>query len=109
MTKQAGLWIDHRKAVIVILAEGGEEILKIASGLEKHVRFKRGGNDEEGSAEDMRDRKYENQLNGYYDRVIEAVRDSDSIHIFGPGEAKPESGKAQDPESVSAKPPGGPA
>ena len=37
--KKAGLWIDHRKAVIVIVSEPGEEIKEITSNMEKHVRF----------------------------------------------------------------------
>jgi hypothetical protein len=40
--------------------------------------------------EDPRDRKYANQLNKYYDKVIAAIRGADSIQIFGPGEAKGE-------------------
>jgi hypothetical protein len=90
MNKQAGLWIDHRKAVIVILSGADEELKKIESGMEKHTRFKSGGADEDGSSEDVSDRKFGNQLNEYYDRVIAAVRDADSVHIFGPGEAKHE-------------------
>ena len=39
MNKQAGLWIDHRKAVIVLITDEGEEVKKIVSGMEKHVRF----------------------------------------------------------------------
>ena len=86
MTKQAGLWIDHRKAVIVLITDEGEEVKKIASGMEKHTRFM----GEDGQGEDVRDRQFGNQLNGYYDQVIAIVRDADSIQIFGPGEAKGE-------------------
>jgi len=86
MTKQAGLWIDHRKAVIVLITDEGEEVKKIASGMEKHTRFM----GEDGQGEDVRDRQFGNQLNGYYDQVIAVVRDADSIQIFGPGEAKGE-------------------
>ena len=39
MNKQAGLWIDHRKAIIVIVTDEGEELKKITSNMEKHVRF----------------------------------------------------------------------
>ena len=38
----AGVWIDHRKAVIVIVTKEGEEIYKIDSNMEKHIRFKSG-------------------------------------------------------------------
>jgi len=42
MKKNVGLWIDHRKAVILVLAERTEEVHKIESNMEKQVRF-RGG------------------------------------------------------------------
>jgi hypothetical protein len=90
MAKQIGLWIDHRKAVIVTLAEAGEEIRTIESGMEKRVRFKSGRNDELGSTEDIRERQFEQHLSRYYDDVIAAVREADSIHLIGPGEAKRE-------------------
>jgi hypothetical protein len=88
--KRAGLWIDHRKAVIVIVTDEGEEIKEIASHMEKHVRFTGGTASELGSTEDMRDRQFGNHLNSYYDRVIAVLGGADSIQIFGPGEAKGE-------------------
>ena len=90
MKKQAGLWIDHRKAVIILITDEGEEVKKIISGMEKHVRFTGGDGSEEGSSEDVRDRQFGNHLNSYYDEVIAVVRNSDAIQIFGPGEAKGE-------------------
>ncbi len=90
MNKRAGLWIDHRKAVIVMISEDGEETTEIASDMEKHVRFSGKTDSEDGSGEDVRDRQFENHLNLYYDRVVEVVRGADNIQIFGPGEAKGE-------------------
>ena len=89
MTRDAGLWIDHRKAVIVTLTEDGLETMQIQSNLEKHVRFS-SGSSEDGSAEDMRDRQYANHLSIFYDVVIVAIRDVEAILIMGPGEAKGE-------------------
>jgi len=89
MTVEIGLWIDHRKAVIVIVSEEGEQVRKITSHMEKHTRFA-GRGSEHGSDEDVRDRQFGDHLNDYYDRVIAAIRDGDSIQIFGPGEAKGE-------------------
>jgi len=98
--KQAGLWIDHRKAVIVIVTEAGEEIKEISSNMEKHVRFTGGTASEDGSTEDVRDRKFGNNLNSYYDRVIALIRDGDTIQIFGPGEAKGELAKRLEHDGV---------
>jgi hypothetical protein len=90
MKKEIGLWIDHRQAVIVILTEAGEEIRKITSNMEKHVRFMGGSASEDGSTEDVRDRQFGNRLHGYYDEVVAVIRDANSIQLYGPGEAKGE-------------------
>ena len=102
MKKQIGLWIDHRKAVIVIVTEEGEELKKITSNMEKHVRFTGGTASEDGSTEDVRDRQFGNHLNSYYDEVIAVIRGADSIQIFGPGEAKGELEKRLEREGLKA-------
>ena len=88
MKKEIGLWIDHRKAIIVTITEAGEETKKITSNMEKHVRFSGGDGSEDGSSEDVRDRKFGNHLNSYYDEVLAVVRDADSIQIFGLGKPR---------------------
>jgi hypothetical protein len=88
MTKQVGVWIDHRKAVIAILAGKIERVLQVTSNMEKHVRYS--GAAQEDSAEDQRDRRFTGHLDKYYDRVVAHIRDADSILILGPGEAKVE-------------------
>ena len=102
MKKQIGLWIDHRKAVIAIVSDEGEELKKITSNMEKHVRFTGGTASEDGSTEDIRDRQFGNHLNRYYDEVIALIRDADSIQIFGPGEAKGELEKRIEHEGLKA-------
>ncbi len=89
MKKEIGLWIDHRKAVVVIISDEGEEVREITSHMEKHVRFSSGAS-EDGSSEDVRDRQFDNHLNSYYDSVITIIHEADSLQIFGPGEAKGE-------------------
>jgi hypothetical protein len=86
MKTEVGLWIDHRKAVIAIIAGTNEELKQIDSNMEKQVRYS--GAAQEHSAEDQRDRRFKGHLNKYYDEVIACIRDADSILIFGPGEAK---------------------
>ncbi|MGV8026597.1 MAG: hypothetical protein AB2L18_08575 [Anaerolineaceae bacterium] len=96
MKKEVGLWIDHRKAVIVSLENGTEMIREIQSNMEKHVRFSSSTHSKDHidtlgpAAEDMRDRQFKEHLDRYYDGVISYIRDADSIWIFGPGEAKVE-------------------
>jgi hypothetical protein len=86
MKTDAGLWIDHKKAVIVMINEKGEETKVIESDMEKHVRFSGGA--QKNSEEDISDRKFSNHLNNYYDEVIECINNADSVLMFGPGEAK---------------------
>jgi len=96
----AGVWIDHRKAVIVIVTKEGEEIYKIDSNMEKHIRFKSGSASGDGSTEDMRDRRFKHHLNSYYDGVIAILRGADAILIFGLGEAKGELHKRLENEGL---------
>jgi stalled ribosome rescue protein Dom34 len=88
--KQAGVWIDHRKAVIVLITEAGDEIKVIPSGAEKRGFFIGRRATEDSSKEDVRDRHFGLHLNRFYDQVIALLRQADSILIFGPGEAKNE-------------------
>ena len=88
MTREVGVWIDHRKAVIAIIAGKTEEMRQITSNMEKHVRYS--GATQEDSAEDQRDKRFTGHLNKYYDQVVGCIRDADSILILGPGEAKTE-------------------
>ncbi len=109
MKKEFGLWIDHREAILVILTDDGEEIKHITSNIGKHIRYSGSSHSrtpeglKEVTAEDQRDRKSENQLNKYYDEVMAAIRDADSIQIFGPGEAKGELKKRIEHEGLKAR------
>lgn len=90
MQKAAGLWIDHRKAVVVFMGDEGEETRRIDSGMEKHVRFSGGSRSEQGRADDQRDKKFTGHLNKYFDEVVSQIGDVEAVLIFGPGEAKVE-------------------
>ena len=83
---EAGVWIDHRKAVIAILAGATEEMEEVASNMAKDARYSGGA--PEDRAEDQQDRRFTGHLNRYYDEVITRVRKAGSILILGPGEAK---------------------
>jgi hypothetical protein len=93
---KAGIWIDHRKAVIVTIAPDGESSIVVASNVEKHLE--RGGDSplkgayeaHQVPADDSRQRALTGELNTYYDSVIAALRSIGSLIIFGPGEAKGE-------------------
>ena len=96
MKNTVGLWIDHRKAVIVVVTDKGEEAKLIVSKIEKQLR-RSGDSPLKGPYEaqqvpldDSRQREFTGHLNIYYDAVIACIREADSILIFGPGEAKGE-------------------
>jgi hypothetical protein len=96
MKTTVGLWIDHRKAIIVAVTDKGEETVLIISKAEKQLRRSsdsplRGPYDPlQVPAADSRQRKFTGQLNIYYDAVIACIRDAEAILIFGPGDAKDE-------------------
>jgi len=103
MKRQVGLWIDHRQAVIVTVADEGEDIKRITSNMEKHVRFASGSSEGGSAEEDMRDRQFENHLNRYYADVIAYIREAASILILGPGEAKGELEKRLEGERLKKR------
>jgi len=96
MKKQMGLWIDHRRAVIVTFSQNETEQVEVLSQAEKQPR-RTGDSPLKGSYEaqqvppdDNRLRAFKGQLNAYYDEVIETLRGAEAILIFGPGVAKTE-------------------
>lgn len=96
MRKKVGLWIDHRKAIIVSITDKGEETKKIVSNVDKQpgrsdgIRSTTSYESQLVPADDSRERKFTGNLNTYYDQIIECIHDAESIFIFGPGEAKGE-------------------
>ena len=107
MSTKAGLWIDHRKAVIVVVTDTGEEIIQVLSNAEKQLR-RTGSTPLKGNfeaqmvpADDNRQRTFTEQLNTYYDEVITCMGDAESILIFGPGVAKGELKKRLEENNLS--------
>jgi len=96
MRTRVGLWIDHRKAIVVAVTDKGEEIRLTISKVEKQLRrsgdspLKGPYESQQVPADDSRQRTLKGHLNIFYDAVIASVRDAESILIFGPGEAKDE-------------------
>lgn len=96
MQGNAGVWIDHRKALIVLVTPTGERTALVVSKVEKHPE-RSGDSPMKGRyesrqvpADDSRQRALTGELNIYYDAVIAALRSAESILILGPGEAKGE-------------------
>jgi hypothetical protein len=96
MRAKVGLWIDHRKAIVVTVTDKGQEIVLVISAVEKQRRrsgdspLKGPYEQQQVPADDRRQRTFTGHLNVYYDAVIACIGDAESILIFGPGEAKGE-------------------
>jgi hypothetical protein len=96
MIDSAGIWVDHRRALVVMLSADGAHTTRILSRVEKHPEH--GGNSPLHALT--------GELNVYYDAVIATVHGYENVFIFGPGEAKDELHrrlvKAKVGESVAA-------
>jgi hypothetical protein len=96
MRIKVGLWIDHRKAIVVAITDKREEMALVISAIEKQARRSRSSRHtgpyepQQVPADDSRQRALTGHLDIYYDSVIASIRDAESILIFGPGEAKGE-------------------
>jgi len=92
----AGIWIDHRRALMVFVTPAGERSAHIVSKVESQLR--RSGDSpmkgryaaDQVPADDSRQKAVTGELDIYYDAVVAALRNATSFIIFGPGEAKGE-------------------
>lgn len=96
MITKVGLWIDHRRAIVVTVSDEGDETKLVISAVEKQRR-RSGDSPLKGryerqhvTATDSQQRAFTGHLNSYYDAVIASIGAAESILIFGPGEAKGE-------------------
>jgi len=104
--KEVGLWIDHKKTVIVILTDKGQEIKQIGGHLERDAQPSGGWSAHSGKdygEDDRQDRHFMGHLDIYYDEVISFIHDAESILIFGPGEAKGELKKRIESKGLSGR------
>ncbi len=109
MLKRIGLWIDHKKSLMVILEEKKENIQTIESGVGKHTRY-RGAtrpktpySAQYQQGDDQLDKKFSERLNKFYKDIISKIRGADGLFIFGPGEAKFELEKRMAHEKVRVR------
>jgi hypothetical protein len=85
MKTNMGLWIDHRKAVIVAVSSKGEKTSVIESRAERQpgrfdgVRSTTPYESQKVPADGRQDIKFADQLNIYYDEVISVLRDAEPM------------------------------
>lgn len=96
MTTRIGLWIDHRKAVLVSLEAKTHQVRTIESNADRHAGHTVGADHatvpdrQLRLADDIKDRHFEGELKQFYDEVVGCLGDAERILILGPGEAKGE-------------------
>jgi hypothetical protein len=92
MNTHAGVWIDHKRAVIAVAGRNTTTVVE--SDVPGHTRFTGGGGHPDGSSsqgggsERKSEERNRNALDQYFDEVIKALGHAEALLIFGPGEAK---------------------
>jgi hypothetical protein len=85
MNHTAGIWIDHKRTVIVSVSAGRVTTKTVESDVGAHPRYS-------GQQDDGGEKKYEERhrqrLEQYYDEVISQLGEPEALLILGPGEAK---------------------
>jgi hypothetical protein len=90
MSKNCGIWIDGKKAVLVNLAEGQVQVSEINSDIEDRVHHVHEGDKGSfmGSRHINNEKKIEerkrHQVRAFLDKVVEHAKYADAIFILGP-------------------------
>lgn len=94
MKKQTGIWIDTKKAVIVFLEADGHKVSNVFSFIQGRERipgetswFTRFGN-QFLNFEKRKENRKNNAIRNYLIKVIDEVRNTDELVLFGPAEMK---------------------
>jgi len=85
MGQDVGVWIDHKKAIIVSIAAGEVTTRTLTSDVEAHPHY---SGSQEGGGEKKYEERHNQDLDQYYDDVIGQLGKPDAVLLFGPGEAK---------------------
>src|SRR6266511_362381 len=97
MDQSVGLWIDHKQAYAIWYQDRKVEV--ILSHIEPPAHYSGGTQlggklNQKADTELHHNDRFRLQLNKYYQQVISALKNADSILIMGPGTAKVELEKA---------------
>ena len=85
MNHRVGIWIDHKKAVIVSASSGEVTVKTLESEVGSHPRY---SGPQDGGGEKKYEGRHDQHLDRYYDEVIRQLGQPEALLIFGPGEAK---------------------
>jgi stalled ribosome rescue protein Dom34 len=94
MTINAGVWIDHHKAVVILITDDMRQVCSDRDAPAwNHARINNSFSPTSSVAEDKREPQAMIHFNKYYDEVIACLRNADAVLVLGPGEAKGEFAK----------------
>ncbi len=85
MNQKVGIWLDHKRAVIVSTSAGNVTSKTLESEVGAHPRY---SGQEGGGGEKKYEQRHGEQLDRYYDDIISQLGLPEAVLIFGPGEAK---------------------
>jgi hypothetical protein len=94
--KKVGIWIDQKAANVISIDENQEQTQTIYSEIESRERFPGEGKqfgrfgDQYLVKEKKQTNQFNQQLKKYLSSVVDAVKDSDEILVFGPAQTKKE-------------------
>jgi hypothetical protein len=83
--REVGIWIDHKRAVIVDISADHVSTSTLVSDVAPHPHY---AGSQEGGGEKKYEERHNLRLDQYYDEVISQIGQPDSLLLFGPGEAK---------------------
>lgn len=108
MKRQTGIWIDSSKAIIVSLNGKEESITEIDSTIENKSYPNREGNkgtfsgSHHSASETQLNNRKKEQINYFMDSIIDYIKRSDELYVFGPASAKTELKKRIQTEKIIA-------
>jgi hypothetical protein len=85
MNHNVGIWIDHKRAVIVSASADRVSVKTVESDVESHPRY---GGPQGAGGEKKYEARHGQQLDKYYDEIITQLGKPEALLVFGPGEAK---------------------
>lgn len=94
MNHKVGIWIDHRKAVMVLASSDLVTAKTVESDVGPHARYSERAayptpdGPKTGRGEKKYAERNRQSLDRYYDEVISQMGQPEVLLIFGPGEAK---------------------
>ena len=90
----AGVWLDNRKAMVVIItADGNEKVIRIDSNVDEyHPKGGSGSSVPYAEHDTISEKNYlerrKHQFKDFYTRIIHELEHVDQFIVLGPGEAK---------------------